>query len=178
MTNDELLVLIDARAQADVDFAKLVDVRDDSGIAAALSAGRTRRVEHLITERGVISALGPVAGDAFLTGLYSFGTLPTDGWPAELAAAQPGIARIVSWLKPPADGVNLGDPGTAQFLGVMAANAAEMEQRAIQAQSNAGLLEAQARALTEAARTREVEMDCAAVELIECVKSRLAEIEL
>lgn len=121
MTNDELLALIDARAQADVDFAKLVDVRDDSGIAAALSAGRTRRVEHLITERGVISALGPVAGDAFLTGLYSFGTLPTDGWPAELAAAQPGIARIVSWLKPPADGVNLGDPGTAQFLGVMAA---------------------------------------------------------
>lgn len=120
MTPTELRALIDKRAAGDAEFAALVDPQtfDAVAAAAALSVGRTRLASHLITERGVISALGPVAGEAALSGLESFAaaTLP-DGHP--LQAAHPGIKRVLSWLKPPSDGIDIGDPLTQSLLDTM-----------------------------------------------------------
>lgn len=118
MTPSDLLALIDARAAEDAEFAALVAARKDTQIAAALSAGRVRYVSRLLTERGVISALGPVEGEALLAGLESFAgsTLP-EGHP--LAAYHAGIKRVIGWLKPPSEGVDVGDPLTHQLLDTM-----------------------------------------------------------
>lgn len=90
-------------------------------IATTLSAGRKRLSERLITERGVVSLLGPVDGDAFLTGIETFcsTTLPAQH---PLKAAQPGIRRVVSWLKPGAEGVDIGNPLTHQMLDTLVAS--------------------------------------------------------
>lgn len=120
MTHEQLLALIDERAAADPVFAADVAERRDAQIAAALSVGRTRVRPRLITERGVISILGPIEGEALLQGLEQFAaaTLPAEH---PLAAHHAGIRRIIGWLKPPSEGVDIGDPLTAQLLGTLAA---------------------------------------------------------
>ena len=120
MTDAELLALIEAREATDPSFAALVAERNDRAVAAALSAGRTRQRSRLITERGVISALGPVEGEALLAGLEAFAAaeLPPEH---PLAAAHAGIARVIGWLKPPSEGVDIGDPLTEQLLGTLVA---------------------------------------------------------
>jgi len=90
----------------------------DKAIADIISVGRTRLRSRLITDRGVISALGTQAGDAFLTAIEAFAV-------ADLAAEHPmkadqaGIKRVLSWLKSDA-GIELGDPQTQFLLGVFA----------------------------------------------------------
>lgn len=128
MDKQALRALIEERAAADPAFAAMVAARDDTGIAAALSAGRKRHIPRLVTERGVVSALGPVEGEAALVALEAFSaTTLADGHP--LKAMHPGIKRTLSWLKPPADGVDIGDPLTRQLLetfgalGVLSQNA-------------------------------------------------------
>lgn len=120
MNKDDLLALIDARVASDPEFAALVAARNDTAIAAALSVGRIKYASRLITERGIISALGPVEGEALLAGLEAFAaaTLP-DGHP--LKPAHAGIKRVIGWLKAPAEGVDIGDPLTHQLLDTMVA---------------------------------------------------------
>ena len=115
MTPSDLLALIDARAAEDAEFAALVAARNDTAIAAALSVGRTRLQSRLITERGVISALGPIEGEALLQGLEGFAAaaLPPEH---PLAAHHAGIKRVIGWLRPPSEGVDIGDPLTQQLL--------------------------------------------------------------
>lgn len=124
MTHEQLLALIDERAAADPVFAADVAERRDAQIAAALSVGRTRVRPRLITERGVISILGPIDGEALLQGLeqWAAATLPVEH---PLAAHHAGIRRIIGWLKPPSEGVDIGDPLTAQLLGTLAALGAQ-----------------------------------------------------
>lgn len=90
----------------------------DKAIADIISAGRTRLRSRLITDRGVISALGTQAGDAFLTALESFAVadLPPEH---PMKADQAGIKRVLAWLKSDA-GIELGDPQTQFLLGVFA----------------------------------------------------------
>lgn len=119
MTHAEILALIDARAASNAEFAALVAARNDAGIAAALSVGRTRVRTRMITERGVISILGPIEGEVLLQGLEQFAaaTLPVEH---PLAAHHAGIRRIIGWLRPPSEGVDIGDPLTAQLLQTLA----------------------------------------------------------
>jgi hypothetical protein len=121
MTPQELKAVIDANAAADQTFAALVawDTFDANAAAAALSAGRTKIVSHMITERGVIAALGVVDGEAFLEGLEAFSaaTLP-DGHP--LKAAHPGIKRMLGWLKTDG-GLDVGDIQAHTLLDTLAA---------------------------------------------------------
>jgi len=120
MTPADLLALIDQRAASDPEFAALVAARNDTAVAAALSVGRTRLQSRLITERGVISALGPVDGEALLAGLEAFAASTlADEHP--LKAAHPGIKRVIGWLKAPSEGVDIGDPLTQQLLDTMVA---------------------------------------------------------
>lgn len=118
MTPAELRALIDART--DKEFAEARAAGDAQRMADLLSVGRVRHVSRLVTERGVISALGPVAGEAALVALEAFAsaTLP-DAHP--LKAMHPGIRRTLSWLKPPADGIDIGDPLTRQLLATFGA---------------------------------------------------------
>lgn len=120
MTHEQLLALIDEKAAADPVFADDVAERRDALVAAALSVGRTRVRPRLITERGVISGLGPIEGEALLQGLEGFASsvLPPEH---PLAAYHAGIKRIIGWLKPPSEGVDIGDPLTASLLGTLAA---------------------------------------------------------
>ena len=120
MDSADLLALIDARAAEDAEFAALVAARNDTAVAAALSVGRTRLQSRLITERGVISALGPIEGESLLQGLEGFAaaTLPPEH---PLAAHHAGIKRVIGWLRPPSEGVDIGDPLTQQLLGTMVA---------------------------------------------------------
>lgn len=107
---------IDARAASDPAFAAMLAARDDSGMAAALSVGRTKIVEMLITERTVMSALGIVDGETALESLDTFAaSTPTD--PA-LAEVHPGIKRMLAWLK--TTGINVGDPLARSMLDLLA----------------------------------------------------------
>ena len=97
----------------------LLPARRDADIAAILSVGRTRLHPRLISERGVMSALGIVAGEAFLQGIEAFvSETPAQGHP--LAAAHPGIKRAAGWLK--GEGIDLGDALTQQLLAAMGAS--------------------------------------------------------
>lgn len=91
---------------------------DDAQIAAIVSAGRTRLRSHYITDRGVISALGTQAGNAFLDAIEGFAVAVL---PAEhpLKADQAGIKRVLAWLKSDG-GIELGDAQTQMLLGVFA----------------------------------------------------------
>lgn len=81
MTHADLLALIDARAASNAEFAALVAARNDAGIAAALSVGRVRPREYLITIRGLRTVLGKVEGRIFVEALREAAalveTLPT-----------------------------------------------------------------------------------------------------
>lgn len=107
------------RAAVVADPVLMALVPDTAAIAAALSAQHTRLMERLITERRVLSVLGLADGEAFLSALEAFAvqTLP-DAHP--LKAAQPGLKRVLSWLKT-ADGVDVGDPLAQQMLNALAA---------------------------------------------------------
>jgi hypothetical protein len=109
---------IDAKAASDPAFADMLAIRDDSGMAASLSIGRTKVVETMLTERGVMSTLGIVDGEAALESLETFAaSTPTD--PA-LIAVHPGISRMLAWLK--TTGINVGDPLTSAMLDLLADN--------------------------------------------------------
>lgn len=98
--------------------SELLAARDTQAIAAALSAGRVRLHERLISERGVLAALPVPAGDLFLKSLESFAATPLDdGHP--LVAYHGTIARGVAWLK--GEGLDLGDPLTRLLLDTLAA---------------------------------------------------------
>lgn len=91
---------------------------DYAGIAELLSIGRTHVAPTLMTERGVISTLGSVAGVEFLEALEAFvvATLP-DGHP--LKPHQKAVGRAVGWLKH--DGIDVGDTLTRTLLDGMVA---------------------------------------------------------
>ncbi|MCO4101732.1 MAG: hypothetical protein HEQ38_20535 [Gemmatimonas sp.] len=113
MTADEI------RAAITSDPAILALMPDTVAIAAALSAGRTRLVERLITERRILSTLGVVDGAAFLSALEAFAaaTLPEQH---PLALYHAGIARAVGWLKTD-DGIDIGDATSQAMLDALAA---------------------------------------------------------
>lgn len=106
LTDDELAAL-----------APLVAVRNDVATAALLSVGRVRIEARMLSERGVLSALGSEAGDKMLTALE--GITSADSLPAPLRSNYGAIRRAVSWLK--GDGVDVGDPLTRGLLDALAA---------------------------------------------------------
>lgn len=106
------------RLEIVVDPVLVALVPDTEAIAAALSTRHTRLIERLITERRILSVLGLVDGEAFLSALETFATqLLPDAHP--LKAAQPGLKRVLSWLKTP-DGLDVGDPLAQQMLQALA----------------------------------------------------------
>lgn len=98
-------------------LAPLVAARNDVAIASLLSAGRVRIESRMLSERGVLSALGSEAGDAMLTALE--GITSPDSLPVPLRSNYGAIRRAVSWLK--GDGVDVGDPLTRGLLDALAA---------------------------------------------------------
>lgn len=98
-------------------LAPLVAVRNDVGIAALLSVGRVRIESRMLSERGVLSALGSQDGDVMLTALEAI-TSP-ESLPVPLRGNYGAIRRAVSWLK--GDGVDVGDPLTRGLLDALAA---------------------------------------------------------
>jgi hypothetical protein len=115
MTSSEIRAAIAARPE----LAEALAARNDVALADALSQGRKRLAPTLITERKILSVLGPVAGGATLKALEDFAaqTLPAEH---PLYAAHAGIARAVRWLKD-ADGIDVGDASTQTMLGTFAA---------------------------------------------------------
>lgn len=81
MTHEQLLALIDEKAAADPAVADDVVERRDAKVAAALSVGRVRPREYLITIRGLRTVLGKVEGRVFVEALREAAalveTLPT-----------------------------------------------------------------------------------------------------
>lgn len=100
-----------------VDIDALLPGRNDVAIAAILSVGRLRLVSHEIGERGILDALGSVAGDAFLSALEAIAA-PAD-LPAPLQPHYGAIRRGVAWLKK--DGLDVGSQTTRQLLDGLAA---------------------------------------------------------
>ena len=102
---------------------------DSQALATALSQGRTRLVERMISERRIVALLGIERGEAFLAGLEAFAaaSLPADH---PMAGVQAGIRRMAGWLKEP-EGVDVGNPLAQQALAGLAAagvlNAADAE---------------------------------------------------
>lgn len=97
--------------------------RNAQAIADVLNTGRTRIVSRTITERDILAEYpdGPVAGDAVLRQLESFG-----------ASAHPlasVVRRAVGWLSPD-KGIDIGHASTRALLeqlvagGVLTAEAA------------------------------------------------------
>lgn len=93
------------------------DVPDEAAIAAALPLSVTLR-ESFVTERGVVAALGVLAGESFLSALEAFAasTLPAEH---PLAPYQPGIARQLAWLR--RDGIDVGSAPACDLLDALAA---------------------------------------------------------
>lgn len=109
---DDILALVNA------DPALVAMGRDYTSagqIAAIISVGRTKLAPRMITDRGIIKALGPVEGNAFLTQLETFvnATLD-DGNP--LKPYQPGVKRMLGWVYPPSEGLDIGDEATQTIL--------------------------------------------------------------
>jgi hypothetical protein len=57
-----------------------------------------------MTERGLYALLGPEAAEAILQALEAAGEV------------NPVVKRALSWLKPPSDGIDLGDASTRGVL--------------------------------------------------------------
>lgn len=110
---------IRAAIQADPALLALAraDVPDEAAIAAALPPIISLR-ESFVTERGVVAALGVLAGEQFLAALESFAATAL---PAEhpLAPYQPGIARQLAWLK--RDGIDVGSAPARELLDALVA---------------------------------------------------------
>ena len=119
MTNEEVLAAIDAKILADPEFDALVGERNDTAITAALNSGASAYTlhSHMITERGVMAALGVENGEAFLTALETYAAGPANAQ-ALLAAKHKGIARMLGWLKTDA-GLDIGSVEAQQLLGVL-----------------------------------------------------------
>lgn len=100
---------------------ELLASRDTEAIAAAVNAGRVRIESRMLSERGVLSALGPTAGDEFLNALEAAAASP-DALPVPLRGFYGAIRRAVGWLK--GDGIDVGDPVTRSLLDAMAATGA------------------------------------------------------
>lgn len=103
-----------ALTQKEIDLA---NAREDAPLSAFLSIGRTALVSTLKTERGILSALGPIAGDAFLTGLENFVAAGVEH-AGPLAPFFGAIRRSVSWLK--TDGLDMADPAVRGTLDALA----------------------------------------------------------
>ena len=69
-----ILAMIDARAAMDAEFAALVKDRNDVGVAAALSEGRTKLAPTEIGAGTILAALGE-GGGAFLDALVEIGAV-------------------------------------------------------------------------------------------------------
>lgn len=67
-----ILAMIDARTAMDAQFAALVKDRNDVGVAAALSEGRTKLVPTEIGSGTILAALGD-GGGAFLDTMVAIG---------------------------------------------------------------------------------------------------------
>lgn len=96
---------------------QLLPLRNDVEIAAILSADRFIYVPHEIGERGIIDALGPVAGDAFLSALEAINS--ADLLPLPLQPYFGALRRGVAWLK--TDGLDIGAKTTRDLLAALAA---------------------------------------------------------
>lgn len=108
MTVDKLLALIDERVAKDAAFAKMVSDRDDAGVAAALSEGRVRARQYLITRRGLRRVLGAHEGRVFVQALREVAALAQS-----LPEAHP-VFDDVWWLAEilpdiGGDGIDIGD---------------------------------------------------------------------
>lgn len=105
------------------------DNRNDVAIAAVLSQGRTKIVPHLMTDRGVIGALGTIDGEAFIVALES--VVATD-LPEEhpLKPHQAGIKRMLAWLERD-PGLDIGSPRTQALLAMMGQGGALDEDLAL-----------------------------------------------
>ena len=108
-----LLDQIKAKVSADV-----LATRDTVAIAAAYNAGRVRVESRMLSERGVLSALGPTAGDDFLAALETAAS-SADALPAPLRGYYGAIRRAVGWLK--GDGIDVGDAVTRTLPDALAA---------------------------------------------------------
>ena len=97
--------------------AELLATRDTVAIAAAFNPGRVRVEPRMLSERGVLSALGPTAGDAFLTALEAAAASAV-ALPAPLRSYHGAIRRAVGWIK--GDGIDVGDAVTRSLLDAMA----------------------------------------------------------
>lgn len=112
MTGDEIRAAIANNAG----IAALIP--NTVAIAAALSVGRSKLTERLITERRILSTLGVVDGAAFLGALEAFAsTTLADAHP--LKAYHAGIARAIGWLKT-TEGIDVGDPMSQSMLTILA----------------------------------------------------------
>ncbi|MBX9857422.1 MAG: hypothetical protein K2Y26_17965 [Gemmatimonadaceae bacterium] len=107
------------RAAIAADEALQALVPDTAALAAALSVGRTRLTERLITERRILSALGVIAGAAFLDALDAFIKQPLAP-EHPLAPYHSGITRAVGWLKTN-EGIDIGDPASQAMVQALAA---------------------------------------------------------
>lgn len=101
------------------DPAVLALLPDTVAVASALSAGRTKLVLTMATERRILSALGVIDGAVFLDALDAFAaqTLPADH---PLAPYHSGIKRAVGWLKTD-EGIDIGDASSQLMLDALAA---------------------------------------------------------
>jgi hypothetical protein len=94
------------------DLAEAVAARDCETLAAAMSVGRIRAVSHEVGERGILDALGPIQGDAFLSALENIKTAAD--LPPPLQPCFGAIRRGVAWLK--TSGLDVGAPTTRLLL--------------------------------------------------------------
>jgi hypothetical protein len=106
------------RAAIAADPAMQALVPDTVALAAALSVGRVRRRMYPATERTVVSTLGLIAGEEFLSALEAIAVAPLAS-DHPLLPYQPGIARQLGWLK--RDGLDVGDPQTLSMLDTLSA---------------------------------------------------------
>jgi hypothetical protein len=105
------------RAAIAADPALQALVPDTVALAAAMSVGRVRRRLYPATERTVVSTLGLIAGEDFLSALEAIAVAPLAA-DHPLLPYQPGIARQLGWLK--RDGLDVGDPQTLSMLDTLA----------------------------------------------------------
>lgn len=114
----------------------LVDVRNDTAVAAALSVGRMTIVSHMISERGVRAALSITDAYAFLEELKSASTAPP-AWlsPTLLAMGVPveqhpayadALSSAWRWLTQDA-GLDVGAGAVRGMLDLIAAGVPTLE---------------------------------------------------
>ena len=90
--------------------------RDSQAIADAFNVGRVRLVSRLIGERGVLDALGPIAGEAFLAALEAITS--AEALPEPARPYFGALRRGVAWLK--SEGLDLGSSTTRSLLDLLA----------------------------------------------------------